>query len=181
MSGRAWGIWTKGTLDVLRQYLDAFTTATKNKATETIYIDTFAGEAENRDRLTGEPLYGSARIALSVSNPPFTCLRFFETGRKAATLNRTLRRDFPDRNFEVLAGASNDQVPVELARLEHLNWAPTFAFVDPNAMEAKWPTLVALAEFKKAWRMETRSWVPYTPKQRPSFPKCDPNVEPCGG
>ncbi len=156
MAGRAWGIWTKGKLDVLRQYLDAFTTTTKNKATETIYLDTFAGEAENKDRLTDEPLDGSARIALSVSDPPFTRLRFFETDRNAATLEAVLRRDFPLRDLEVRGGDSNELVPIELGRLKHLNWAPTFAFIDPNGMEAEWRTLVALAEFKKGrkWKAE---------------------------
>ncbi len=156
MAGRAWGIWTKGKLDVLRRYLDAFTTTTKNKATETIYFDAFAGEADNRDRLTDEPLDGSARIALSIGDPPFTRLRFFETVTNAASLEAVLRRDFPDRDFEVRGGDSNELVPTELRLLKHLSWAPTFAFIDPNGMEAEWRTLVALADFKKGrkWKAE---------------------------
>ena len=66
MAGRTWGYWTRGKLDILRRYLGAFTTTTKNKASERIYIDAFAGQAENADRLTGEAIDGSARIALSV-------------------------------------------------------------------------------------------------------------------
>ncbi len=71
---RFWGYWTRGKLDILQRYLDAFTTATKNKAPKTIYIDAFAGDPENRDRLTGEPIEGSATLALSVTDPPFTHL-----------------------------------------------------------------------------------------------------------
>jgi three-Cys-motif partner protein len=156
MAGRTWGIWTRGKLDVLRRYLDAFTTTTKNKATETIYIDAFAGQPENKDRLTDEPIDGSAKIALSIDDPPFTILRFFETERNAAALERGLLSDFPDRDFQVLGGDSNELVPLELRRLRHLNWAPTFAFVDPNGMEAEWRTLEAIAAFKEGrkWKAE---------------------------
>ena len=82
MAGRSWGYWTRGKLDILERYLDAFTT-TKFKSSERIYLDAFAGEPENRDRLTGESIDGSARIALRVDDPPFTVLRFFETPENA--------------------------------------------------------------------------------------------------
>ena len=36
---RTWGYWTRGKLDILRLYLDAFTTATKHRATDRIYPD----------------------------------------------------------------------------------------------------------------------------------------------
>ena len=44
---RRWGFWTRGKLDILRDYLDAFTTATKNKASERLYLNLFAGDPEN--------------------------------------------------------------------------------------------------------------------------------------
>ena len=74
---RYWGFWTRGKLELLRRYLDAFTTASKG-VEERIYLDVFGGQPENRDRLTDELLDGSARIALSTANPTFTRLRFFE-------------------------------------------------------------------------------------------------------
>ncbi len=145
---RAWGYWTRGKLDVLRDYLDAFTTAS-GSVSERIYLDAFAGEVENYDRLTDEKIDGSARIALSIDSPPFTRLRFFETEKNASKLDAALRSDFPDRDFKVLGGDCNVRIPEALARLEYLSWAPTFAFVDPNGMEAEWRTLEALATFKK--------------------------------
>lgn len=45
MEARTWGYWTRGKLDLLRRYLDAFTTTTKYKVDERIYIDAFAGQA----------------------------------------------------------------------------------------------------------------------------------------
>ncbi len=148
MAGRAWGYWTKGKLDLLERYLDAFTTATKYKANERIYIDAFAGEPENQDRLTGEPIDGSARIALSTKDPPFTKLRFFETPAKAKRLERILRADFPNRDFKVVGGDSNKTMPVVLDKLKEYDWAPTFAFLDPNGTETEWNTLEVLADHK---------------------------------
>ncbi len=71
MPGRSWGFWTKEKLDVLRRYLDRFTTASKSKP-EILYLDLFAGEAENYERFTGDPIAGSARVALEVDDPPFS-------------------------------------------------------------------------------------------------------------
>ena len=112
MAARAWGYWTRGKLDVLRRYLDAFTTTTKNKADERVYLDAFAGQVENRDRLTGDQIEGSARIALSTSDPPFTRLHFFEVSERAGALDSALRKDFPDREFKVHGGDCNVLPPV---------------------------------------------------------------------
>ncbi|MYD40684.1 MAG: three-Cys-motif partner protein TcmP, partial [Acidimicrobiia bacterium] len=161
---RLWGYWTKGKLDILRRYLDAFTTTTKHKASERIYIDAFAGEPENRDRLTAELIEGSARIALSITDPPFTRLRFFETETFAGRLETSLRRDFPDRDIKVLGGDCNELIPQELDRLRALDWAPTFAFVDPNGMEAEWQTLEALAHFKHRRRWKVEIFLLFSPR-----------------
>ena len=178
MTARAWGIWTRGKLDVLRRYLDAFTTTTKNKSTERLYIDVFAGRDENKDRQTDEPLDGSARIALSISDPPFTRLRFFETERNAAVLDAALRPDFPDRDFEVQGGDSNELVPIELRRLRDIDWAPTFAFIDPNGMEAQWRTLIALAEFKKHRRWKVELFYLFSPPMFQRLLRVDGEVRP---
>jgi len=76
MPGRSWGFWTKEKLDLLRRYVDRFTTASKSQS-EILYLDLFAGQTENYDRITGDPIVGSARIALEVANLPFSRLRFF--------------------------------------------------------------------------------------------------------
>ncbi len=156
MPGRAWGYWTRGKLDILQRYLDAFTTATKNKAFERIYIDAFAGEPENIDRLTGESLKGSAAIALSIDDPPFTRLRFFEKEDKAPRLKKALLAKYPGRDLKVIGGDCNERIPSELNILREWNRAPTFAFVDPSGMQAEWRTLKALAQFKKGrkWKAE---------------------------
>ncbi len=146
-------------MDILRRYLDAFTTTTKYKASERIYIDAFAGEPVNRDRLTGEDIEGSAVIALSTDNPPFTRLRFFETETNAPELERSLRERYPGRDLKVLGGDCNELIPQELKRLQRFNWAPTFAFVDPNGPHTHWSTLKALAGFKPKGYTKTEVWL----------------------
>jgi three-Cys-motif partner protein len=156
---RYWGFWTRGKLELLRRYLDAFTTTTKNKSTERIYLDVFGGQPENRDRLTNDLLDGSARIALSIDDPPFTRLRFLEVEPYATRLRTTLEEDFPDRDFQVVAGDCNATIRPTLQELAHLSWAPTFAFVDPNGPDTHWSTMQALATFKRKDRPKTEIWL----------------------
>lgn len=147
---RPWGFWTRGKLDVLRRYLDAFTTASQSTS-ERIYLDTFAGDPDNKDRQTGATIEGSARIALSIDNPPFTHVRLFEKKARARKLESALRADFPDRDLKVYGGDCNELLPEALNELRGVRWAPTFSFVDPNGKEAKWKTLEALAGFRPAY------------------------------
>lgn len=147
---RAWGIWTQSKLDLLKDYLDAFTTTTKNKSKERIYLDLFGGEPENVDRTTLNPIDGSARIALDTNNPPFTRLRFFELPQNAAKLRATLEREYPGRDLRIYEGDCNASIVEALADLHHdeIAWAPTFAFIDPNGPDCHWATLEALAAHK---------------------------------
>ena len=68
------GYWTKGKLDILKDYLDSFTTTIKYKASERLYFDLFAGGPENIYRDSRELFPGSAEIALATGDPPFTSL-----------------------------------------------------------------------------------------------------------
>lgn len=158
---RMWGYWTRGKLDVLRAYLDAFSTATKSAGAR-IYIDAFAGSADNRDRITGERIEGSAEVALSVDSPPFTRLLFFETAKEAKALERSLRTKYPNRHFTVHEGDCNVWIPQALARIAHISHAPTFAFVDPNALEATWSLLVSLADFRRRRRTKVELFYLFT-------------------
>jgi hypothetical protein len=46
---RSWGWWTEQKLDILGDYLAAFTTACK-RAGQTVYLDLFAGQPDNVER-----------------------------------------------------------------------------------------------------------------------------------
>ncbi len=150
--GRTWGYWTQLKLSMLRDYLSRFSVASK-ALPERIYLDAFAGEGDGRDRLTGEEFHGSARIALDIGDGSgFTRFRYFELEPKAAELEAALRADYPDRDIKVYSGDCNITIPQALAELRELNWAPAFAFVDPDGMEVAWETLAALADHKRGYR-----------------------------
>jgi three-Cys-motif partner protein len=159
VAARLWGIWTRGKLDILSQYLDAFTTATKNKSAERIYIDVFAGGAENSDRITHEAIAGSALIACSTANPPFTRLRFIELESKAKKLSALLTEQFPGRDIRVYPGDCNIVITDVLKDMKSIAWAPTFAFVDPNGPDTRWETLEALAKWKGDSKYKVELWI----------------------
>ena len=155
---RAWGYWTRGKLDILRRYLNAFTTASKS-VPERIYLDLFAGEPGNIDRFTGEPIEGSAQIALTTEDPPFTRLRFFEMPPRAARLQQQIQGGYPTRDAVVFDGDCNENIAGALSGLRQWNWAPTFAFIDPNGPHFHWATIEALARFKKRGLSKVELWM----------------------
>lgn len=150
--------WTRAKLEILDGYLRGFARAS-HRAAERIYLDAFAGEGRGRDRLTGDVFKGSARLALDVDDPPFTRLRFFELPERAEELERSLRAEYPDRDVRVYRGDCNVQIPRALAELAHINWAPAFAFLDPDGMELGWETLEAIARHRPARYTKVEQWM----------------------
>src|ERR1051325_4890940 len=130
--GRSWGYWTQAKLAILADSLPAFLRASSGKAAEFVYLDAFAGEGLGVDRLTGEEVNGSARIALETSEAGgFTRVRYFERASKARELEDRLRAEYSDRDIKVYGGDCNLKIPEALADLDDVRWAPTFAFIDP--------------------------------------------------
>ncbi|GGO30145.1 hypothetical protein GCM10010116_60400 [Microbispora rosea subsp. aerata] len=155
---RDWGWWTEQKLDILSDYLAAFTKAS-TKAGTTVYLDLFAGQSENVSReRTGHVIRGSARRALD-TDPPFSILRFFELAPNASDLDRALRAEYPNRNFRVIPGDCNQTIDRVLYELRHVNWAPTFAFLDQQSTEVKWDTLERLASHKRANKPKVELWL----------------------
>jgi three-Cys-motif partner protein len=166
---RDWGYWTEQKLQMLNDYLPAFTTACKYKARgTTVYLDLFAGEYRNLSRTTGEPISGSPKVALD-ARPAFTKIMLFELPPHAARLEADLRGDYPDRDFKVWPGDCNTQIDAALAELAAcgLQWAPTFAFVDQYAAEVQWTTLEKLAAFKRRTRTKVELWLLFADSMLP--------------
>jgi three-Cys-motif partner protein len=155
---RLWGIWTRGKLQILERYLKEFATASKS-VRERVYLDLFAGEEENVDRQTGEPIDGSPRIALRVADPPFTRTHFFERPANAARLGAQLRSEFPDRTIVMHAGDCNETITQALRQLNDVRWAPTFAFIDPNGPDCRWETLMQLADHRRGQKTKVEMWL----------------------
>ncbi len=152
------GSWTEQKLDVLRNYLRAYTTALKAKPFELLYIDAFAGAGRSRPRRqeSGGPepddgarddqsyRDGSPRIALNTG--AFHRYIFIEKiGRQASQL-AGLRADFPQlaAAIEIIAGDANEVVPELCRRVSWRNWRGVI-FIDPYGMQLSWSTLEAIA------------------------------------
>jgi three-Cys-motif partner protein len=151
MAERPWGFWTESKLDMLSSYLHAFTTASK-RAGKTVYLDLFAGQEQNVNRHTQLPIDGSFRRAIQTT-PPFAILRGFEiNGARAASLQQAYQAQAPGRDLRVVPGDVHDRLGGALEELADYRWAPTFAFVDPDGVEARWELLEALAAHKGAGR-----------------------------
>lgn len=148
MAPRPWRWWTEHKLQILQKYLQAFAKASM-KVPERIYLDLFAGQAENISKETGREILGSVHRALN-TEPPFTRIALFELPAKAKQLEQALRAQYPRRrDIKVYPGDCNDTISQAMADLASVRWAPTFAFVDQHDNEIKWVTLEKLARFRK--------------------------------
>ena len=76
------GDWTIQKLEILEDYLNAYTTALKNQSFSLMYIDAFAGAGyfslRNQDEDTRSFIEGSAARALRIEDKPFDRLIFVE-------------------------------------------------------------------------------------------------------
>jgi three-Cys-motif partner protein len=83
------------------------------------------------------------------TKPPFTVVRGFELRQeRAQSLQGAFRAEFPHRDVVVHAGDVHDALQSALAALAPYRWSPTFAFIDPEGVEARWELLEALAAHK---------------------------------
>lgn len=162
MAPRGWGFWTEAKLDILSAYLRAFATAGSKKAAgELVYLDLFAGNASNQRRDVERDIKGSAIRALEAL-PDYARLFLFELDKVAAELEQELRGRFPTRQFEVVPGDSHATLQGVLGQLKVLrvDWAPTFAFVDPySSAGLRWETLARLADFKRERKYKAELWI----------------------
>lgn len=148
LTSREWGYWTTNKLQILSDYLPAFTRASQS-ADKTVYIDLMSGSVENVEKHSGKVLDGSPTIALK-TNPAFSSLILCELPGKAEALNESLNTKFPGRDITILAGDCNEthvHIP-EILKSKDLTWAPMFIFIDQHAAEVSWKTIAAMSKLK---------------------------------
>ena len=146
------GRWTREKLEILRRYLDAYTTALKNQGFTLTYVDGFAGagvyaEASRDYQDFQELREGSARLALRIDNRPFNRLLFIEKDGDRARELRRLEEEFPGRTIEVVQGDANVEVQKFCRGMR--NGDRAVVFLDPFATEVSWETVKAIAATKK--------------------------------
>ena len=141
------GPWTEQKLQCLGKYLEFYTTALKNTAFTTLYIDAFAGNGhcliKTRD---GERVIpGSAKIALETV-PPFSEYHLFESNPSYVQQLHALAAQHPELNIHIHESDSNTALPQLLSR----DWRSTRAalFLDPYGLELEWETVQKIAQTK---------------------------------
>ena len=151
---RAWGFWTKVKLQALERYLKEFTKASKS-APSTLYLDLFAGVANDVLRDEDEIIAGSTIRALK-TEPKFSKLVLFELADRANQLkNRLQQQFFGDQRYEIVPGDCNRTISQALEALKSeeqgndYSKSPSFAFIDPCGLNIHWETLVKIAKFKE--------------------------------
>ena len=141
--------WTERKLDIIENYLNAYTTVMKRQAFRLLYIDAFAGTGAIHTT-TLDPdgqaiLRGSAARAAAVTDRPFDEILLIE---KDSTYCRTLdelRAKHRERNIRIV----NDDANAALRRLSY-DWQGCrgVLFLDPFATQVDWQTIEAIAATK---------------------------------
>ncbi|MYD35662.1 MAG: three-Cys-motif partner protein TcmP [Dehalococcoidia bacterium] len=150
------GPWTQEKLDILRSYLNSYTTALKNQPFSLIYIDAFAGSGWYQAKQPEDPgnygefdelRAGSATIALEIDDRPFDHLIFVEKDVEFIESLSGLQAEHPSRNIEVIRGDANEELPLICQDMRSSERA--VVFLDPYATEVDWATVESVANTKK--------------------------------
>ena len=152
------GSWTRKKLEILRLYLNAYTTILKNQTFRLVYVDAFAGEGVWSSSV--DPAYttedygefyqvheGSPKIALSIQNKPFDTFVFIEKDPNRCKKLEKLSSEFPDRDIEIKNGDANSEIDTFCRSMGTYDRA--VVFLDPFATQVSWNTVSNLAHTKK--------------------------------
>jgi len=164
------GTWTQEKLQILRGYLERYTTALKRQQFNLVYVDAFAGtgyvDIGSPDDLQETPLLvtdidadtagilkGSTRLALEVDDRPFDQFVFVEQNPAHAAELQRLQSEFPNRDIHVQTADANVFLPEWCDRQNSRLGVPwrrqrAVIFLDPFATEVDWQTVQSIAETK---------------------------------
>ncbi len=144
--------WTQQKLDILRRYLDAYTTALKQQPFWLIYVDAFAGEGHWQSKSDYSEFHemreGSALVALDIDDRPFDHLVFIEQDPKRCISLQRIKEEWPGRNIDVFNQDANKALPALCKGLSAMD--RLVVFLDPFATSVQWATVEQLAQTRKA-------------------------------
>ncbi|GIX17929.1 MAG: hypothetical protein KatS3mg119_2115 [Rhodothalassiaceae bacterium] len=154
VSSHQWGgNWTIIKLETLERYLQAYTTALRNRFF-LAYIDAFAGSGrvplKKKSPACPSEIDGSAIRALKLRHPFETYIFIDADRRKLDALQRRINRDYSKRNVIYLHGDANSIL--QNLRADQRFWSPkrrAVIFLDPFALNVEWKTLEAIAATEK--------------------------------
>lgn len=141
------GEWSRDKHHFLLRYIDAFTTAMRNKRWQSLhYIDLFAGAGIERLKKTHRLDWGSPLIAAQ-TRYPFTGLHLCEKNpEKHHALEARLNRLSSPPRFRALVGDANDKVGEIVVGIPPKSLS--LAFLDPYGLHLDYRTLEELARIR---------------------------------
>ena len=146
------GGWTREKLEILRGYLNAYTTALKRQPFKLLYIDAFAGtgrvEPRNQDPDQEDRrafIDGSAKIALDIEDKSFDELIFIEKDEVKCSKLERLKTEKPGRNIVIETADANNFLQV--LQKDWQKWRGAL-FLDPFGAQVDWSTLEAIAGYR---------------------------------
>ena len=141
------GEWSEKKYSLMGGYCEIFNAGIKNRFTNRIYIDLFAGAGYAPIKKKNKILKSSALISLSIPTP-FTKYIFCEFDKeKIEALEKRARREHPDKNMLFINGDSNlivEQVIQEIRKLGPSTIS--FCFVDPFSLNLHFDTIKKLSQ-----------------------------------
>ena len=151
------GDWTRQKLDILGDYLNAYTTALKSRPFRLVYLDAFAGagrihlESPHDEVLEADRrrfIAGSAERALRVTDRSFDHLVFVEKDSECCVQLRTLVDDHEDRIIEVHEADANDHLRTIRQDTFGRSWRGVL-FLDPFGTQLDWATLQHVSKLER--------------------------------
>lgn len=154
------GAWTDRKVELIRRYLDSYTTALKHTRFDLIYVDAFAGTGYRSAKgRAPDPLLftdipaiadlskGSARVALEIEDRPFDQYMFIEKNKSHHSALNLLRAEFPDRadRMNIVRGDANTRI-LEFCQTTNWNRTRAVMFLDPYGMQVEWGLIEAIAD-----------------------------------
>ncbi|HBH05907.1 MAG TPA: hypothetical protein DDX92_04815 [Flavobacteriales bacterium] len=156
------GAWTVIKIDILKQYLDAYTTALKSQPFNLVYIDAFAGcgKYTTKNDQQDMPLLaikkdtdievreGSARAALNITNP-FHKYHFIDLAESNFEQLNSLKAEYSSISSRISIHREDANEAV-LRICKETNWYDYrgVLFLDPFDLEVEWKTIETVAQTK---------------------------------
>jgi len=154
--------WTKDKLAKVKDYLDSYLVALKNKSFRLEYIDAFAGTGyvTRKNQVRGDSLFeqdetvslidfidGSARLALQ-TDPPFAQYTFIEKNNSRFKELSCLTRDFPNltNRINLVHGDANQNIQAICSDDWIRSYRRGVMFLDPYGTQLSWATLEKIAQ-----------------------------------
>ncbi len=137
------GDWSVLKLEIMRQYVNAYSKILTKHQLYHIYIDGFAGAGQHIVKRTKELIPGSPWNALNVQ-PPFRELHLIDLDRRRTAELRKLSAGL--QNVTVYDGDANEILPKLFSTVRYEQFRRALCILDPYGLHLHWKIVKAAAE-----------------------------------